>query len=120
MSKRGLWSLEEKEKLKEYINGNHDYNRLAEELGRSLWAVECQVIKAVRESDDDPLEYGISIEKITKYDSANRNKDKRKELEIDEKQLHLRTLRSLLDLTDTISRITARLDIIEEKLTMRI
>lgn len=116
MPRRGLWSTQEKELLNQCISGEQNYAALSQDLDRSLWAVECQVIKAVREKGDDPLDFGISNDKIEKYDSVGKRSAAKAELEMDEKKLHIRALSALLDLNDIKTMLTdiiSRLDRLE-------
>ncbi len=116
MTRRGLWNEEEKCALSDCMESDKNYIELARKLGRSLWAVECQVIKLSRERGQKPEDNMIAEASVEKYDLVNKSKAEKASLELDEKRLHVRALNALLDLTDikaTLRQILQRLDELE-------
>lgn len=94
------WTLDEKDMLQQTINGDQNYIKLASTLGRSNWAVECQVIKYCKDHHLNPVDFSITDESVSKYDAKSKSANQKAELEIEEKRLHIQALNSLMNLTE--------------------
>jgi len=119
MARRGTWTVDEKEKLAATVDGSQNYCGLAQSLGRSLWAVECQVIKLCRERGDDPCDFGITEASVDKYDHKNKETAEKSSLALEEKKLLVKALNSYMDIGEikgALTEITSRLSKIESLL----
>lgn len=75
------WTPTEKKELSEMLESNNfRYDTLSQKLGRSLFAVQCQVIKWCTDRGIDPIAYGIPASILTKYENKNIKKPESGEL----------------------------------------
>lgn len=94
------WTKDEHKALTTCMNGRRNYKDLSEMLNRSVWAVECQVIKAAEEQGKSGRDYNISQGKIDKYNSLLKHEAASAKVKLDEKLLNMRALAALLDFED--------------------
>lgn len=104
-TRRGVWTTDEKMKLDKCIRDTQDYHELAVSLQRSLWAVECQVMKYCDEKDIDPLSVGITQQKVDRFKSKKKKDSEKQTIEFENKLLQNKLITALIDFTDIYKRL---------------
>ena len=115
------WTEEEEHDLFELMQTESpDYSEFGTNNKRSLWAIQCRIIKICREKNFIESDY-VSDVSIKKFDKTNEKRAKKEELDFENKRLQNRLLESLIDSSDLfkkLDKVLEKMSLIDQRLEL--